>query len=62
METIPEILLEEESWRGDTVITPGFIEKLGNKERLMENEYTDFGVIDQECDNIGEMCDLYEGL
>jgi len=44
------------------VITPGFIEKLDNEGRLIENEYLDFGVTDEEFDNIGEMCDPYEGL
>jgi len=48
--------------RIDSVITPGFIEELDDEGRLMENEYTDFGVTDQECDNMGEMYDLYEGL
>jgi len=62
MEKIPEILLEEESWRGGTVITPGFIEELDNKGRLIENKYLDFGVMDEECDDIREMCDPYEGL
>jgi len=46
----------------NSVITLGFIEELDNEGRLMENEYTDFGVTDQECDNMGEMCDPYEGL
>ena len=50
-------------WKGmNSVITLGFIEELDNEGRLMENEYTDFGVTDQECDNMGEMCDPYEGL
>ena len=44
------------------VITPGFIEELDDKERLIENEYLDFGVTEQECDDMGEMCDPYEGL
>ena len=46
----------------DSVITPGFIEELDNKGRLIEKEYLDFGVTDEECDDIGEMCDPYEGL
>ena len=44
------------------VITLGFIEKLDNEGRLIENEYLDFGVMDEEFDNMGEMCDPYEGL
>jgi len=44
------------------VITPGFIEELDDKGRLIENEYLDFGVTEQECDDMGEMCDPYEGL
>jgi len=62
MEMIPEILPKEESWRGGTVITPGFIEELDNEGRLIEKEYPDFGVMDEECNNMGEMCDPYEGL
>jgi len=44
------------------IITPGFIEELDDKGRLIENKYLDFGVMEQECDNMGEMCDPYEGL
>jgi len=62
METILEILLEEESWREGTVITPRFIEELDNEERLIEEEYLDYGVTEQECDEMGEMCDPYEDL
>ena len=57
---LTEILTKE---RGDYhVITPRFIEELDDEGRLMKHEYPDFGVTDQECDKIGEMCDPYEGL
>ena len=62
METIPEILPEEESWRGGTVITPGHIEKLDDEGRLLKDEYPYYGVTEEERDGIGEMCDPYEGL
>ena len=62
METIPEILLEEESWRGGTVITPGHIEELDDERRLLEDEYPYYGVMDEERNRMGEMCDPYEGL
>ena len=44
------------------VITLGFIEELDNGGRLMENKYMDLGVTNQKCNNMGEMCDPYEGL
>jgi len=66
METILEILPEEESWRRGTVITPGYIEEvnneLDNEGRLRNNEYLHYEVTDEECDGMGEMCDPYEGL
>jgi len=64
METILEILPEEESWRGggSTVITPGFIEELNNEGRLIGNKYADFEGTDQECDDIERMYNPYEGL
>jgi len=62
METIPEILPEEESWRRGTVITPGHIEELDDEERLLEDEYPYYRVTDEECNGMGEMCDPYEGL
>jgi len=62
MDTIPEILSEEESWRGGIVITPGYIEELDDEERLLEDEYPYYGVIEEERDRMGEMCDPYEGL
>ena len=40
-------------------MTLGFIEELNNRRRVMEEEYS---VTEQECDEIGEMCDPYEGL
>jgi len=45
-----------------TVITPRFIEELDNEGRLIKEEYLDYGVIEQEHDKIGEMCDPHEGL
>jgi len=42
--------------------TPGFIEELDNKGRLMKDKYLDFGVTDQEHNKIEEMCNPYEGL
>jgi len=45
-----------------TVITPGYIEELDNEGRLLEDEYPYYGVTDEECDGIGEMCDPYKGL
>ena len=62
METIPEILPEEESWRGGTVITPGYIEELDDEGRLRNNEYLHYEVTNEECDGMGEICDPYEGL
>jgi len=29
---------------------------------LRNNEYLYYKVTDEECDRMGEMCDLYEGL
>jgi len=40
-------------------MTSGFIEELNNEERLMEEEYN---ITEQEYNEIGEMCDPYEGL
>jgi len=62
METILEILPEEESWRRDTVITPGYIEELDNEGRFLEDKYPYYEVTDKERDEIREMCDPYEGL
>jgi len=47
-------------WLG--VITSGYIEELDDEGRLRNNEYLHYEVIDEECDGMGEMCDLYEGL
>jgi len=44
------------------VITPGHIEELDDKRRLLEDEYPYYGVTDEEHDGMGEMCDPYEGL
>jgi len=44
------------------VITPGYIKELDNKRRLLEDEYPYYGVTEEECDGMGEMCDPYEGL
>jgi len=66
MEIIPEILPEEESWRGGTVITPGYIkevnDKLDDERRLRNNKYLYYKVTNEECDRMGEICDPYEGL
>ena len=62
METILEILPEEESWRGSTIITPSYIEELDDEGRLVDSEYLHYEVTDKERDSIGEMCDPYEGL
>jgi len=62
IETIPEILSEEESWRGDTVITPGHIEELDNEGRLWEDKYPYYRVTNEECNKMEEICDLYESL
>ena len=62
METIPEILLEKESWRRGTVITLGYTEELNNEGRSIGEGYLNYGVTDKECDEIGEMCDPYENL
>jgi len=66
METILEILPEEESWRGGTVITRGYIKEVNNelddKGRLRNNEYLHYEVTDEEYDGMGEMCDPYKGL
>jgi len=35
---------------------------LDDEGRLIENQYLDFGVTEQEYDNMGEMCDPYKGL
>jgi len=44
------------------IITPGFIEELDNERKLMKDKYPDFGVMDQEHNEVKEMCDSYEGL
>jgi len=44
------------------VITLGFIEELDNERRLVGDKYPDFERTDQECDDIGRMCDPYEDL
>ena len=44
------------------VITSGYIEDLDDEERLLEDEYPYYGVTEEECDRMGEMCDPYEGL
>ena len=62
METIPEILLEEESQRGSTVITPSYIKELDDEGRLVDSKYLHYEVTDKECDSMEEMCDPYEGL
>ena len=62
METILEILPEEESWRGGTVITPGYIEELDNEGRLRNNEYLHYEVTNEEYNGMGEMCNPYKGL
>jgi len=46
----------------DYVMTSGHIEELDNKGRLLEDEYSYYGVTDKERDRMGEMCDPYEGL
>ena len=35
---------------------------MDDKERLMGNDYLDFGVIDKENDNMREMYDPYKGV
>jgi len=40
-------------------MTPGFIQELNDKGRLMEEEYN---VTEQECNEMGKICDPYEGL
>jgi len=62
MDTIPEILLEEESWRGGTVITPGYIEELDDEGRLLKDECPYYGAMEKERDGMRKMCDPYEGL
>ena len=62
METIPEILLEKESWRGGTVITPSYIEELDDERRLADSKYLYYEVTDEEYNSMGEMCDPHEGL
>jgi len=44
------------------VITPGYIEELDDKGRLVDNKYLHYEVTDEEHDRMGEMCDPYEGL
>jgi len=56
IETIPEILPEEESWRGGTVITPSYIEELDDKGRLVNNKYLHYKVTDEEHDRMGGRC------
>ena len=50
------------AWQQDDVITPGYIEELDDEGRLRNNEYLHYEVTDKECDEMGEMCDPYEGL
>ena len=45
-----------------SVITPGHIEELDDKGRLLEDEYPYYRVTNKERDGMGEMCDPYEGL
>jgi len=49
-------------WHQDIVITPGHIEELDDEGRLWEDKYLYYEVTDEECDEMGEMCDPYEGL
>jgi len=48
--------------KGKTVITPGYIEELDDEGRLIGEGYLNYGVTDKEHDEMGEMCDPYEGL
>jgi len=45
-----------------SIITPGYIEELDNEERLIGERYSNYEVTEEECDEMREICDPYEGL
>jgi len=44
------------------VITLGYIKELDNKGRIIREGYSNYKVTNEEHDEMGEICDLYDGL
>ena len=52
----------EERMRERDVITLGYIKELDNKGRIIREGYSNYKVTNEEHDEMGEICDLYDGL